>query len=152
MASTYVYLLITFIVLLRLAKEKEIRPSRMWIVPALFALVTLSSLASSPAPTTSVVLLWALCLAIGIGTGIWRGRIEKVRVHPTTGRITSQSPFLGIALFAGAVLLRLAAEYWGEAHALVSLSSALLFVPLGSICARRCILYVRYRRMPGKSR
>ncbi|MBW7458231.1 CcdC protein domain-containing protein [Paenibacillus sepulcri] len=152
MSSSAIYLIIIVIIILRLGREREVQPSRMWITPVLYAFVIASGMVQSFQPKASTFLLYLLCLIIGLALGIWRGRVEIVRVNPATGKITSQSTAAGIALFVGAMVLRLLVEYWGKGHALVLLSNALLLIPLGSVCARRYIIYSRYRQMVSQHR
>ncbi|BBH19016.1 DUF1453 domain-containing protein [Paenibacillus baekrokdamisoli] len=152
MSTLSVYLIVLVIVLLRMGREKEIQPSRMWITPLLFVWLAYSSLSQSSNLTAKNFLLYLVCLVIGVGIGVLRGKIDKVRINPANGKITSQSSIGGIILFMGVMLLRLLAEYWGKEQALVSLSNALLFIPLGSISARRYVLYMRYQQMRGQRR
>jgi hypothetical protein len=152
MNTISVYLIVLVIVLLRIGREKEIKPSRMWITPVLFVWLAYSSISQSPNQSATSFLLYLVCLVIGLGIGVWRGKIDKVRINPASGKTTSQSSIGSIALFMGVMLLRLLVGYWGKEHALVSLSNALLFIPLGSICARRYILYIRYQQMHGQRR
>lgn len=152
MTSTSTFVIVLVIVLMRMGKEKEIRPSRMWITPALFIWLTFTTIAQTANLTWLSFLLYGICLVLGIGLGMWRASLEKLRIHPGTGKITSQSSITGVIVFLAAVLLRLAVGYWGREHALVSLSNALVMIPLGSVCARRYFLYLRYQNMQGQRR
>ncbi|OAB25497.1 hypothetical protein PMSD_27475 [Paenibacillus macquariensis subsp. defensor] len=152
MSTISVYLIVLAIILLRIGREKEIQPSRMWITPVLFVWLAYSSISKSSNLTATSFLLFLICLVIGLGIGVWRGKADKVRMNPASGKITSQSTIVGIVLFMGVMLLRLLAGYWGKEHALVALSNALLFIPLGSICARRYVLYIRYQQIQGQRR
>ncbi|MCM3290350.1 DUF1453 family protein [Paenibacillus sp. MER 180] len=152
MTSASTFMIVLAIVLLRMGKEKELRPSRMWITPVLFIWVTFTTISQTANLTWMSFLLYAICLVLGIGLGMWRASLEKLRVHPVTGRITSQSSIAGVIIFMAAMLLRLAIGYWGREHALVSLSNALVMIPLGSVCARRFFLFLRYRQLQGHGR
>ncbi|TXK86133.1 DUF1453 family protein [Paenibacillus sp. N3.4] len=152
MHTTYVYFIVLIIVLLRMGREKEIQPSRMWITPVLFIWLAYSSISQSFSLTIASFLLYIVFLAVGLGVGTWRGKMDKVRVNPASGKITSQSSIGSIILFMSVMFLRLLAGYWGKEHALVSLSNALLFFPLGNIIARRYVLYSRYLLMQGQRR
>ncbi|WP_314586813.1 CcdC protein domain-containing protein [Paenibacillus terrigena] len=152
MSTLSIYLIVLVIILLRMGKEKEIQPSRMWITPALFVWLAYSSISHSLNLTALSFLLYLVCLVVGLGIGAWRGSMDKVRLNPSTGKVTSQSSIGGIIIFMAVMLLRLLVGYWGKEHALVSLSNALLFIPLGSICARRYVIYMKYQRLQGQRR
>ncbi|NOV04328.1 CcdC protein domain-containing protein [Paenibacillus planticolens] len=146
------YLIVLVILILLMVREREVRPSRMWITPALFVWLIFSNVLQKTAMTPLNLLLYVICLFVGIGIGLWRGKLDKVRIHPQSGKVTSQSSWASIVLFMGIVLLRMLAESWGKAHLLVSLSSALLFISLGSVCARRYFLFLRYKQLRGSTR
>ncbi|WP_193726514.1 CcdC protein domain-containing protein [Paenibacillus guangzhouensis] len=152
MNTLSIYLIVVVVILLSIGKEKAIQPSRMWITPALFAWLVYSSLSQTTNLTPLSFVLYIICLAVGLGIGVWRGSLDKVRYNPSTGKITSQSSIGGVIVFLAVMLLRLAVGYWGKEHALVSLSNALLFIPLGSVCARRYVIYMKYQRLQGQRR
>lgn len=144
------YFIVLVIVVMRMMREREVRPSRMWITPALFILLTLQSMVQSPNLTPTSVLLDLLCLVVGLGIGLWRGKLEKVRLHPVSGKVTSQSSVVGIIIFMSVMLLRLLAGYLGEQYSLISFSTALLFIPLGSICMRSYCVYLKFQQLQGQ--
>jgi hypothetical protein len=126
------YLIVLVIIIVLMLREKEIRPSRMWVTPALFVWLTFSSITQSANLTPRSLLLYLICLFVGLGFGIWRGKLEKVRFHPVSGKLTSKSSIAGVVIFMGVMLLRLLAGYWGKEHVL-SISNALLFIPLENL-------------------
>jgi hypothetical protein len=131
-------------------REKQIRPSRMWITPVLLILLTVSNILHSVNLTLLSFIMYFICLTIGLGLGVWRGKLEKIRVNSGTGMVTSQSSIVGIILFMGIILLRLIGSYWGKEYGVIALTNALIFIPLGSICARRYIIYLRYKQLKGE--
>ncbi|MGG4495353.1 hypothetical protein [Brevibacillus reuszeri] len=140
------YLIIVVIVVLLSLREKEIRPSRLWITPLLFIYLAFSSMKQMDLSVGSL-LLYLICLAVGLGVGAWRGKLEKVRLNSATGKVTSQGSVAGVVLFLAVMLLRLLVGNWGAHHALVFLSTALLFIPLGSVISRRYIIYLKYKQL-----
>ncbi|GED71909.1 hypothetical protein BRE01_56110 [Brevibacillus reuszeri] len=140
------YLIIVVIVVLLSLREKEIRPSRLWITPLLFIYLAFSSMKQMDLSVGSL-LLYLICLAVGLGVGAWRGKLEKVRLNSATGKVTSQGSVAGVVLFLAVMLLRLLVGNWGAHHALVFLSTSLLFIPLGSVISRRYIIYLKYRQL-----
>ncbi|TCZ79302.1 hypothetical protein E0485_05400 [Paenibacillus albiflavus] len=146
------YLIIVAIVILLSLREKEIRPSRLWITPALFVYLAISSMKQIDL-TLGSLLLYLICVVVGLAIGVWRGKLEKVRINPATGKATSQGSVAGVVIFLVVMLLRLLVGSWGAHHTLLSLSTALLFIPLGSVIARRYIIYLKYKQLAiGKAR
>ncbi|MFD3449485.1 hypothetical protein ACFDTO_33440 [Microbacteriaceae bacterium 4G12] len=144
------YLIILVIIILLMLREKQIRPSRMWITPVLLIWLAVSNTFNSFQLTFMYFILYFICLAIGLGIGVWRGQLEKIRVNPKTGIVTSQSSAAGVILFIGILFLRLLAGYLGKEYAVISLTNALMLLPLGSVCARRYIIYQRYKQLMGE--
>jgi len=145
------YLIITVVVVLLTLREREIRPSRMWITPILFGYLIISSMTQIQL-TAGGLLLDGICLLIGLAIGAWRGKLDTVRINPATGKATSRGSVAGVAVFLIMMLLRMLVSNWGAHHALLSLSTAVLFIPLGSVIARRYFLYLKYKQLmlPGR--
>ncbi|WP_170970844.1 DUF1453 family protein [Paenibacillus terrae] len=143
------YVIILVIVVFLMLKEKEIRPSRLWITPALFAYLTFSSMTGNTL-TAGSFFLYSICLLVGLAIGAWRGKLDKVRIHPVTGKATSQGSIAGVILFIVVMLLRVLAGSRGAHHTFLSLSTALLFIPLGSVIARRYFIYLKYKQLLGQ--
>jgi len=142
--------IIAAIVLLLSLREKEVKTSRLWILPAILAYWVLSSVIKTPL-TVGNILLYIVFLLIGCGIGAWRVHLEQLRIHPTTGKMMSKGSLASSLLLIVVMVLRQLASQWDVHHAVVSLSSALLFLPLGSIAARRYFLYAKVQRFQGKS-
>ncbi|MFJ6207115.1 hypothetical protein [Lysinibacillus sp. NPDC092081] len=143
------YLGVLIVIILLMVREKQIRPTRMWITPILLIWLACTSILTSDKITPISIILYFICLIIGIGIGIWRGKLEKIRVNHERGIVTSQSSVAGVIVFLGILFLRLLAANWGKEHAVISLTNALMFIPLGSVCARRYIIYMRYKQLTG---
>lgn len=143
------YLVVLIVMILLMLREKKVRPARMWIIPILLIGITCTSILSSDKLSPRSYMLFFICLTIGIGIGIWRGKLEKIRVHHERGIVTTQSSIAGVIVFLGILMLRLLAVKWGKEHAVISLTNALMFIPLGSVCARRFIIYRRYKQLTG---
>ncbi|KOP80522.1 hypothetical protein AMS59_03840 [Lysinibacillus sp. FJAT-14745] len=143
------YLGVLIVIILLMVREKQIRPTRMWITPMLLIWLACTSILNSDKITPISFILYFICLIIGIGIGIWRGKLEKIRVNHERGIVTSQSSVAGVIVFLGILLLRLLAAKWGKEHAIIALTNALMFIPLGSVCARRYIIYRRYKQLIG---
>ncbi|GLX69645.1 hypothetical protein [Paenibacillus glycanilyticus] len=146
--SNGIYLLIMVVICFRLAREKNIRPATLWIVPALYAMMVLQNINQTESINPIHIFLYAVSIVIGLGVGIWRGQLDKVRWNAATGTVTSQSPISGIAILAAIVLLRLAIDHFGghDQH-MITASNALLFISVGSVCGRRFLNYTRYKQL-----
>jgi hypothetical protein len=141
--------IVAVIVLLLSLREKEVKTSRLWLLPAILAFWVLSSIAQTPL-TVGNILLYIIFLIIGCGLGAWRVHLEQLRIHPTTGKMMSKGSLASSLLLIVVMMLRQLASQWDMHHAVVSLSSALLFLPLGSIAARRFFLYAKVQRFQGR--
>jgi hypothetical protein len=139
------YIVIFILVLWLSAREKTVKPKTMWIMPVLWAYIILPAIQWQSVDFATIA-LFVLCLFIGLALGVIRGKLEKMRFRQD-GSISVQWSIISILIFVIVLAIRLAAEYWGKTHALVSFANALLFMPLGSIISRRIIIYQRYLTM-----
>ncbi|TVY03124.1 hypothetical protein [Cohnella terricola] len=144
------YIIVVIVVVLLSLREKEIKPSRLWVTPILFSFLMLSRIDHLDFKPISL-LLYLVCLLLGLAIGVWRGKLQKVRMNPDTGKITSRGSILGIVVFLAVMLLRNLAAYWGAHSAFLSLSTAVLFISLANIFARRYIIFKKYQEMAGLS-
>ncbi len=141
--------IVAVIVLLLSLREKEVKTSRLWVLPAIIAYWVLSSVVNTPL-TVGNILLYIVFLIIGCGIGAWRVNLEQLRIHPTTGKMMSKGSLASSVLLIAVMVLRQLASQWDVHHTVVSLSNALLFLPLGSIAARRYFLYAKVQRFQGR--
>lgn len=144
------YIIVVILVVLLSFREKEIKPSRMWITPVLFTYLMLSRIGHIDVKPVSL-LLYLVCIIFGLAIGLWRGKLQTVRLNPETGKITSKGSVAGTFVFLAVMLLRNLAADWGAHHTLLSLSTAVLFIPLASTFTRRYMIYVKYRQLAGPS-
>jgi len=131
-------------------REKKVRPARLWVIPVLLMGVMFSTISSIKLTPLSIM-MYSSCLMIGLGIGVWKGKLEKIRINHNRGIVTTRSSIAGIILFFGILLVRLFVGHWSREHAWISLTNALMFIPLGSICTRRYIIYLRYKQLMGES-
>jgi hypothetical protein len=83
-------ILITAVIVLWLTlREKEIKTTRLWLLPAILAYGVFSSI-SQTALSLNSILLYILCFVIGCGIGVWRSYLEQIRIHPETGKMMSK--------------------------------------------------------------
>lgn len=144
------YIVMIILVIWLTAREKAVRPSRMWIVPILWTYMVISGIRWQSIDAAQLA-MFAVCLLLGLATGVFRGKMEKMR-SGSNGQITVQGSIASIALFVFVLGLRMLAEYWGQTHSFFNIANALLFIPLGSVCARSYVIYQRYQAMSSPSR
>lgn len=139
------YIIIIALILLMSMREKTVKPGTMWIMPVLWVWMVLPSIKWQMIGAASVG-IFALCAAAGLALGVIRGKLEKMRVRQD-GSISVQGSMVSMLIFITVLVLKLFAEHWGQTHSLVSVANGLLFVSLGSVCARRFIIYQRYQAL-----
>lgn len=135
-----------FIILLLSMREKEVKLDRMWVMPVIVAVAIFFSI-SKVMLTGWTLLLYIVFLAVGCGIGIWRAWMERLRVDSATGKVMSKGSMGAALVLIVIMLLKHYISTLDVHHSVVALSSALLFMPLGSIAARRFIIYYRVRHM-----
>jgi hypothetical protein len=104
-------LLVLAMVLWRMSKAmngRPVKPSRLWIRPAVIAVFMAAALATSPLPNPIGLELLALAAAIGIGAGYLLARHQAFTLDPATGVITSKTSPFGVVLFVGLFAARYA--------------------------------------------
>ncbi|MGE7946423.1 hypothetical protein [Lysinibacillus sp. NPDC093688] len=143
------YLVVFIVIVLIMLREKQVRPARLWVIPVLLMGVMFSTISSIKLTPLSMM-MYISCLIVGLGIGVWKGKLEKIRMNHTRGAVTTKSSIAGIILFFGILLVRILVGHWSREHAWISLTNALMFIPLGSICSRRYIIYLRYKQLTGE--
>ena len=134
-------------------KERPLKLSSLWVVPALYLLVAGSMLYSMTPPPLG----WGLLLAglgIGIGVGWHRGKLIRIDRAPQSGELRQKASPLAMLLLLALVVLKLGARaIFGDAAAghpgsgAMLLTDAFIGFALGLLSATRAELYVRGRRI-----
>jgi len=152
-------LLVLALVMWRMSRSMQgrpVKPSRLWIRPALIAAFMAAALATSPLPDPLGLALLALAAAIGIGLGYLLARYQAFTLDPATGVITSKTSPFGVILFVGLFAARYAFRMLilgGQAPGKLAAHSTqialytdigLLFL-LGLVCAQAWEIWRRTR-------
>ncbi len=131
----------------RSMKGRPVKPSSLWIRPAILAALMAAMLAMTPLPNSFGLAVLALAVAVGVGVGYLLARHQAFSLDPATGIIMSKpSPFgviLFVLLFAARYIFRMmtmggqAPDKMMAHSAQISLytDAGLLFV-LGLVCAQ----------------
>jgi hypothetical protein len=80
------------------AKPSPVKPSRLWIRPAVLMAATGSVLATTPLPPPLVLVALVAAGLVGIAVGIFAGRAVHMSVHPETGVVESRATPIATAI------------------------------------------------------
>lgn len=164
-SASWIYLMPILLLMLALrawlggARQRNIRIERLWILPAIFALLVGAGLTRQPPPLTFVTMGSLLvALALGFGLGWVRGRLTTITVEPETHTLKGQNSALGLVLIAGLFVVRAGARQWFSAHAAqwhvspLVIFDAFLLLALGVIVGRRVEILLRCLRLLAAAR
>lgn len=148
--------IIVVVVALRLRRMSQARPlqiGRLWIFPALYAVVCIYLLVEfPPAP---VGWLWCVAaLAAGSALGWQRGKTMRITVDPETHRLNQKASLAGMAFLFVLIAIRAGARIEGRAmHLDLGLVTVVLALfALGLFAVQRVEMYIRARRLLAAAR
>jgi hypothetical protein len=141
---------------LRVRRMSRIRPlklERLWVVPAIYAVVVASLLSQSPPQGLG----WAVVaagLVLGGALGWQRGKLMQIRVDPKTHALNQQASIAGVVFIVVLIAVRSAArQMGGEMHMNVALvTDTLAALALGMFSIQRLEMYLRARRLLDEAR
>jgi hypothetical protein len=90
----------------RAMKGRPVKPSRLWIRPAIVAVFMATALATSPLPNLFGLGVLALAGAVGVSAGYLLARHQAFTLDSATGVITSTTSPFGVFLFVGLFAVR----------------------------------------------
>jgi hypothetical protein len=99
------------IVVWRLSRQqggRPVKPSRLWIRPAMLTLFLVLAFLHPPALTPLTLVVFAAVIAVGVVLGYVLASHQKLSLDPATGKITSKMSPIGIALFVALFAARYA--------------------------------------------
>lgn len=150
------FVVIAVVLALRLKSMRRERPLKLttlWLVPAVYLLVAASILLSLPPPPLG----WALVgigLATGLVVGWYRGRLIRIERNPDTGELRQRASPLAMLMLVALIVLKLGARaIFGETAAVQPGSTAMLLTDafigfaMGLLSATRAEIYLRARRL-----
>jgi len=140
---------------------RAVREGRVWMLPAILAVVGIGILAQSNQTVTAVDLgLLALEIVISVGTGTAMGMLARFRVArpaaaaapaaaPRSRGLETRTGWLGLVLWLVFIAARVGFAFWGHAvgAALLESSGAILIVLGFNRGARALVLDLRATRL-----
>jgi hypothetical protein len=132
----------------RMTRVRPLNPGRLWIVPALYAVLVASLLATRP-PT---LLGWLACvagLAAGCALGWQRGKAMRIHLDPETGGLHQQGSIAALLFLVVLIAVKQGASAGGAAlHLDVALMTDMLAcLALGMFSAMRVEMFLRARAL-----
>jgi len=159
-ATLLPFVIVAVVLALRLrsmGRERPLKLSTLWVVPAVYLLIAGSMLFELPPPPTGWILA-VLGLVLGIAFGWYRGRFIHIERNAETGELRQRASPIAMLLLVALIVLKLGARaVFGESAATQPGSSALLLTDaflgfaLGLLSATRLELFLRARRLLASS-
>lgn len=144
---------IAIVLAFRLRGMRRARPLKLehlWIVPALYAVVTAALFWNMPPHGLGWLAVLA-ALAVGGAIGWWRGTTMRIGIDPETHRLNQQASPIAVLAIVGLILLRTAARSLvGTHNAYIGLSlmtDILVAFALGLLTLTRVEMYLRGKRL-----
>lgn len=131
-----------------LRRHRRLRLEQLWIVPAIYAVLTAWVLYRFP-PEGRTWAWLAAALIAGSAIGWWRGRTMRITVDPATHALGQQASPAALVFIVALILVRQGLRY--EAPALgfdvMTATDVLMVFALGLLAATRAEMAARARRM-----
>lgn len=133
----------------RMRRETPLKLERLWILPAIYAVVVAVTFAQFP----PVGWGWLFCvLAAGLGAALgWqRGKLMRITVDPDTHALSQTSSPAAILFILVLVVVRMGARTEGASilHLnAMAVTDMLMALALGLFAAQRLEMYLRGRRL-----
>jgi hypothetical protein len=132
----------------RMSRSRPLKLGQLWVVPALYAVIVILSLAANPPRPVG----WALLaggVVIGAALGWYRGKTISIHVDPETGTLRQKASPLAMLVLLVLVGAKAAMRAGGTAAHLDvnALTDAALGIALGTFATMRVEMYLRARRL-----
>jgi hypothetical protein len=145
--------LVLFLRLRSMKRARRLRLETLWIVPALYAVITALVFYQSPPAGVQ----WAyitLALALGAALGWRRGALMRIQVDPETHALNQQASPAAMLFIIVLILARqgLRFEAGSMGFSVAFLTDLLMVFALGLFSATRTEMFVRARRLLAEAR
>ncbi|KQR80939.1 CcdC protein domain-containing protein [Sphingomonas sp. Leaf343] len=155
-SSLLTYVVTTIVILVifavrwrRMSRLRPLKIERLWILPALFAVVVGVTFANAP----PVGWGWAFCVAallLGGALGWTRGKLMRITVDPDTHALSQSSSPAAMLFILAIVAVRQGARAGGAGWLhldTLAMTDMLMSLALGLFAAQRLEMFLRARRM-----
>jgi uncharacterized membrane protein len=149
-----ILLLIAFRIWRTGGRERKIRISRLWILPAIFTLLIGSTLFAQPVDlTVSTTGAFIVVFAVGVGLGWLRGRTTHITVDAESGELRARTTPIALAFIAALFLVRVMARSWLNQHAAewdispIAIVDGFMLLGLGIVLGWRTEMILRCLRL-----
>jgi hypothetical protein len=148
-----VYVGLIVIIGLRMLRERAIRVgARMWIIPALFLIVTVLPISHDGLTTPTDLTGFFVAIAAGVGIGWWLSTHSDIRADKTRGLLFVKASPWGILIYVAAFIaravVRLLATDVGSAAVAALWSTIALFFAVGVLFGMRLHWQREYGQAP----
>ena len=140
----------------RMSRVTPLKLERLWILPALYAVIAVSLFVSTP-PQGFGWVFCAVALALGAALGWQRGKLMRITVDPQTHALNQASSPAAVLFILVLVAVRSGARYAlvGD-NALhlnaLAVTDMLVALALGLFTAQRVEMYLRAKRLLSAAR
>ena len=137
----------------RMSQERPLVLERLWMVPALYLVLTAITFAAQPPSATG----WAACagtLAVGAALGWQRGRAMRITLDPATHRLNHKASPAAMLILLALIGIKAAVQAEGrrlQFDAALVTDAALAFA-LGMFAATRTEMWIRGKRLLATAR
>ncbi|RYY28982.1 MAG: DUF1453 family protein [Sphingomonadales bacterium] len=152
-----IIVIVLFVRLRSMSRERPLKIERLWIVPALYLFVAGITFWNMP----PVGMVWFYCLIalwVGAAIGWWRGKMMRIVVDPETHAIKQKGSAAAMLLILLLIVIRAGARN-AEAMGVpgvhidvVSMTDVLIALALGLLSAQRLEMFLRARRLLAQAR
>jgi hypothetical protein len=128
---------VLLVILLRNSRARSLKIERLWVLPAIYMVLLVSTLYGAPPPVTPFSIgLLVLAFLLGAAIGWQRGRFTQVHIHPQTGELSSRASPIGLIFIFAILVVRLAGRDFLASNA------ALVNVPIAAVTDAFIVLAV----------
>lgn len=161
--AQYVFPLIAIAIVLavrfrRMSRAQPMKLQRMWVAPAILAVVAVLVIAGHP-PSPLGLLICFAALLVGAAIGWHRGKLMRIDYNPETNEFSQRASPAAMLLLVGVLVVRFALRSYLQGNpepgkldenALI-LTDALLLFAVGLISMTRVEMAIRARSMLERS-
>ena len=145
---------VALVVVLRNSRPRRLKIDRLWVLPAIYMVMLITTLYAAPPPVTplSITLLVA-AFVVGAGIGWQRARFIQIHIHPETQDLSSRASPIGILFIFAILVLRFAARdlLAGNANTLhlpvIAIGDAFIVLAVAMLTVQRLEVWRRASQM-----